>query len=71
VDEPWPHVVEDREGQCHDVYLEPGQMLLYEGAKLPHGRPHPLRGRYYASLFLHYRPTDWLRTLEGVCRDQS
>jgi Rps23 Pro-64 3,4-dihydroxylase Tpa1-like proline 4-hydroxylase len=71
VDEPWPLVVEDREGQCHDVYLEPGQMLLYEGAKLPHGRPHPLRGRYYASLFLHYRPTDWLRTLEGVCRDQS
>ena len=71
VDEPWPLVVEDRDGQCHDVYLEPGQMLLYEGAKLPHSRPLPLRGRHYSSLFLHYRPTDWLRTLERVCRDAT
>ncbi|HEU5301255.1 MAG TPA: 2OG-Fe(II) oxygenase [Acidimicrobiia bacterium] len=71
VDEPWPLVIEDREGRRHDVYLEPGQLLLYEGAKLPHSRPHPLRGRHYASLFLHYRPTDWLRTLARVCRDAT
>jgi predicted 2-oxoglutarate/Fe(II)-dependent dioxygenase YbiX len=71
VDEPWPLVVEDHEGRRRDVYLEPGQLMLYEGAKLPHSRPHPLRGRHYASLFLHYRPTDWLRTLDRVSRDAT
>ena len=69
VDEPWPLVVEDAEGDRHEVVLEPGQMLLYEGAKLPHSRPAPLRGRYYASLFLHYRPVDWPATLAEVHRD--
>ncbi len=68
VDEPWALTVEDAVGRVHDVYLEPGEMLLYESAKLPHGRPRPLRGRHYASVFLHYRPTDWDRTLTEVCR---
>jgi predicted 2-oxoglutarate/Fe(II)-dependent dioxygenase YbiX len=71
VDEPWPLVVEDRDGRRHDVFLEPGQMLLYEGARLPHSRPLPLRGRHYASLFLHYRPTDWPHTLDRVCREAA
>ncbi len=68
-DEPWPLRIEDAAGRAHDIVLEPGQMLLYESAKLPHSRPTPLRGRYYASLFLHYRPVDWEATLAAVCRD--
>jgi prolyl 4-hydroxylase len=71
VDEPWPLVVEDRSGERHEVVLEPGQMLLYEGAKLPHSRPAPLQGRHYTSLFLHYRPVDWPRTLDRVCREAA
>ena len=43
-------------------------MLLYESAKLPHGRPQPLHGRHYASVFLHYRPVDWDETLAEVAR---
>lgn len=69
VDEPWPLVVEDRDGVEHDVLLAPGQMLLYEGARLPHSRPHPLRGRHYASVFVHYRPADWSRTLARIAKD--
>lgn len=70
-DEPWPLRIEDAAGQAHDIVLEPGQTLLYESAKLPHSRPTPLRGRYYASVFLHFRPVDWEATLAGVCRDAA
>lgn len=69
VDEPWPLVVEDRHGAAHEVFLEPGEMLLYEGARLPHSRPVPLRGRHYASVFVHYRPVDWPRTLSRIARE--
>ena len=68
VDEPWPLSVQDATGRVHEVVLEPGQLLLYESAKLPHGRPQPLHGRSYASLFLHYRPVDWEHVLADVCR---
>lgn len=68
VDEPWALTIQDAAGKVHDVHLQPGEMLLYESAKLPHGRPEPLRGRQYASVFLHYRPVDWATTLADVCR---
>lgn len=29
--------------------MEPGDMVLYESGSLIHGRPFPLKGRYYAS----------------------
>lgn len=68
IDEPWPLTVQDAGGRVHEVLLAPGQLLLYESAKLPHGRPTPLQGRSYASLFLHYRPVDWEHILDDVCR---
>ena len=43
----------------YEVNLEEGEMLFYESAKCMHGRPHPFRGRWYSSLFVHYRPVDW------------
>jgi hypothetical protein len=39
-----------------DVTLQPGEMLLYESARLMHGRPQPLNGSGYSNLFVHYRP---------------
>ena len=38
--------------------LKPGQMLLYESAKCPHGRSSALKGDWYASLFSHFMPVD-------------
>ena len=52
-DEPWPLCVEDGAGGRHHVVLEPGEMLLYEGARLRHGRPYPLCGASYAGIYLH------------------
>ena len=53
---PWPLFLEDIFGEIHEINLEPGELLLYEGARLIHGRPWPLEGDYYAGLFVHYRP---------------
>jgi hypothetical protein len=61
VDEPWPLVI-DWGGRSHEVYLAPGQMVLYEGATSDHGRPTPLCGNSFVNLFAHYRPADWAWT---------
>eukprot|EP00730_Choanoeca_flexa_P002753 TRINITY_DN11163_c0_g1_i1.p2 TRINITY_DN11163_c0_g1~~TRINITY_DN11163_c0_g1_i1.p2 ORF type:complete len:361 (+),score=51.14 TRINITY_DN11163_c0_g1_i1:1345-2427(+) len=59
VDEPWALVISDNQGVEHAVSLRPGQMLFYESAKLPHARPIPMKGRYYTSVFVHYKPKQW------------
>jgi len=53
---PWPLHVVDIDGRELDVDLEPGELVLYESAKISHGRPSPLKGRFHVGLFLHYRP---------------
>jgi len=37
--------------------MEPGDMVLYESGSLIHGRPFPLKGRFYANIFIHFEPT--------------
>jgi hypothetical protein len=56
LDKPWPMVLEREDGEQVEVNLAPGEMLLYEGARLPHYRPKPLEGDYYINLYLHYVP---------------
>lgn len=56
---PWPLYIEDHDGNPHEVSIEPGEMVFYESAKLKHGRPYPMDGDFYASIFVHYRPVDW------------
>ncbi len=53
---PWPLYIEDVDGNPHQVDMEPGEFLFYEGARLRHGRPYPLEGDYHAGMFVHYRP---------------
>jgi len=31
-------------------------MVLYESHSVIHGRPFPLKGRYYANVFIHFEP---------------
>eukprot|EP00579_Thalassiosira_antarctica_P007807 CAMPEP_0201900604 /NCGR_PEP_ID=MMETSP0902-20130614/52671_1 /ASSEMBLY_ACC=CAM_ASM_000551 /TAXON_ID=420261 /ORGANISM="Thalassiosira antarctica, Strain CCMP982" /LENGTH=483 /DNA_ID=CAMNT_0048434325 /DNA_START=280 /DNA_END=1731 /DNA_ORIENTATION=- len=57
VDEDWPCEVYDHDGRAHNVTLQPGDMLLFESHSVIHGRPFPLKGRYYAMLFIHFEPT--------------
>lgn len=56
---PWPLVIEDFDGVTQQVILQNGDMLFYESSKCVHGRPIPLEGSWYTSLFLHYSPKDW------------
>jgi len=59
VDEGWPLEVVRENGERYEVYLQPGEMVLYEGAKLRHGRPMRFRGSEFANVFSHFAPFDW------------
>ena len=56
VDEPWALNIEDHFFRAHEVFLEPGEMVLYESARLNHGRIKPLNGDSFSNLFVHYYP---------------
>lgn len=58
LDEPWPFRFDDG-GMLHEIDIPAGTMVMYEGAACPHGRPAPMQGTSYTSLFLHYRPVEW------------
>lgn len=51
----WPLLIEDHQYRLHEVVLKPGEMILYEGARLKHGRPDPFDGSRFANVFVHYR----------------
>mmetsp|Transcript_16020 Transcript_16020/g.44367 ORF Transcript_16020/g.44367 Transcript_16020/m.44367 type:complete len:419 (-) Transcript_16020:242-1498(-) len=57
VDEPWILEVYDRHDRAVNVTMEPGDMVLYESGSLVHGRPYPLKGRFFANIFIHFEPT--------------
>jgi len=59
VDEDWPLHCVDHNGETHKVYLEPGEMALYECAKTVHGRPDPLVGDWFRNFFVHYKLENW------------
>jgi prolyl 4-hydroxylase len=56
--EHWPLQIQDHDLNVHSVLLSPGEMVLYESAKLIHGRPEPLTGHGYANMFCHFRPSN-------------
>lgn len=55
----WPLEVLDDDGNVYEVFLQPGEMVLYEGARLRHGRPMRFRGTDFANIFSHFAPMDW------------
>mmetsp|Transcript_41043 Transcript_41043/g.131271 ORF Transcript_41043/g.131271 Transcript_41043/m.131271 type:complete len:310 (+) Transcript_41043:215-1144(+) len=57
--EPWPVTVRDMNGDLVTVEQRPGDLLHYESAKIWHGRPTKLKGRFYANIFFHFVPVDW------------
>ena len=48
----WPLEVmrNDNGGHLGEVYLQPGEMVLYEGARLKHGRPMRLKGDEFGNV---------------------
>ncbi|ARN74895.1 hypothetical protein BST96_12680 [Oceanicoccus sagamiensis] len=55
----WPLHAYDHFGRLHRIYLKPGEMIFYESARVPHGRPTPLNGKNFANLFIHAQPVGW------------
>jgi hypothetical protein len=65
VDAPWPlHL--DLDDRRHELSVQPGQMLFYEGAANPHGHVTPLSGRFFSVLLLHYSPMHWPHSVESL-----
>ncbi|GLS27236.1 2OG-Fe(II) oxygenase [Marinibactrum halimedae] len=60
VDQPWALVIDDHDYREHRVYLEPGEMVFYEGGRLRHGRPDAFNGDEFANIFCHFKPTSYL-----------
>jgi hypothetical protein len=58
IDEPWPIEVISHDGKAFNVTMTPGDMVLYESHTVIHGRPTPLKGRFYANVFVHFAPVD-------------
>ena len=54
----WTLDILDNSGRGHQVVLTQGQMLLYESARLPHGRTKPLHGDHYSNIFVHFKPAN-------------
>ena len=55
VEKDWPLYLVDNEGGQHKVFLEPGEMVWYESARILHGRPQPFQGQFFDILTVHYR----------------
>lgn len=54
VDTDWPLYIENSEGQWDQVILKPGDYVLYESARMEHGRMAPLVGKTYSNCFVHF-----------------
>ena len=65
----WPLRIFSHDGTLHKIDFAPGDVVLYESARLVHGRPLALPGNEYANLFLHFRPRGWEKTRPelGAC----
>lgn len=71
LEEPWPMEIYDHDGQAHNITLEPGEMLLFESHSVIHGRPFPMKGKFYAMLFVHFEPTGKTPLKERVGVDEQ
>jgi len=65
VEEPWPLEVIGHDGIARNITMEPGDMVLYESHSIIHGRPFPLKGKYYANAFIHFKPDPSMKHKDG------
>lgn len=47
VNEPWPLVIDDNYYRSNEVFITPQEVIMYEGARLLHGRPIALNGKSF------------------------
>lgn len=54
----WPLAILGHDGKVHDVYTDPGDVILYESATCMHGRPKEFEGKYFRNFYMHYQIRD-------------
>eukprot|EP00041_Stephanoeca_diplocostata_P003005 m.31156 g.31156 ORF g.31156 m.31156 type:complete len:485 (-) comp13955_c0_seq1:186-1640(-) len=59
MDEDWPLEVINHRGERELITMQPREVILYESATLPHGRPFALKGDRFTSAFCHFQPKGW------------
>ena len=52
LEEPWILEVINRQGNAVNVTMDAGEMVLYESGSLIHTRPYPLKGEFFANIFI-------------------
>lgn len=57
-EENWPLDFFDHQHNHHQVFFEPGDMLLYESL-CAHARLTPFKGDYYRNMYFHWKPKNW------------
>ena len=53
----WPIHIKDRDGKTHNVLLDPGDALVYDGVNLEHWR-EPLDGDVCYQVFMHWNDSN-------------
>lgn len=51
----WGLDIVDHNGQEHKIFMEPGDVLLYESAVCLHGRKDNFEGNFYRNFYVHYK----------------
>ena len=46
----------DHDNKKKKIYLKPGEMIMLESSKVPHGRQFPLKGDHYDELVMFLQP---------------
>ena len=54
----WPLSIQGHDGKYHDIYTDPGDVILYESAACSHGRPEEFQGKYFRNFYMHYAVRD-------------
>ena len=52
--EPWVMEMIGHDGKAYNISLEEGEMLLYEGASVIHGRPFPMNGVFASASLVYF-----------------
>jgi hypothetical protein len=68
---PWPLSFVEPGGAVKRVEQQPGDIVFYEGASGMHGRPVPLDGQEFVSIYFHWHPKGWKKRLSQSLASNS
>jgi hypothetical protein len=66
MDKPWSLDYVTHQGKEEKVYMESGDIVLYEGASTLHGRKDALEGDQFTNVFFHFRSPKWYPLVSNV-----